>query len=550
MPFNGSGTYSLPAGNPVVTGTTISSSTHNSTMSDIATALTNCLAKDGQTTVTGNIRMGGFKLTNLANGSAATDSVTLQQLQAQTGVYVGTVGGTADVITLTPSPAITAYAAGQRFSFLSSGANTTNVTVNVSSLGAKAITKFGSTALVANDISAASVLLTIEYDGTQFQLLHFLTTGTSGNKVPLLNGANTWSAVQTHSAQVRWAKGADVASAGALTLGTDGNYFDITGTTTITSIGTLGVGTVVRLHFDGALTLTHHATDLILPGAANITTAAGDEFEFVEYATGDWRCTGYALASGKAIIVSGDVQSFTSNGTWTKPAGYATTSRVLVQGWGAGGSGANGGATDPGSGGGGGAYLERWFALSELGATETVTIGQGGAAPAVGNNGNAGGNTTLGSLFTAYGGGGGITNASGGAGGGGGGGEVAIGQNGNTTGSNVAGGALGGGYGGAAAASAKNNGGPATTLWGGGGGGNGPDTGGGGDGGTAYWGGGGGGGQDASVSADGAGGTSYFGGNGGAAGINGTVPGGGGGGASNGIAGAGANGKLIVTIFA
>lgn len=105
-----------------------------------------------------------------------------------------------------------------------------------------------------------------------------------------------------NSQQLELQKGADVASAGALTLGTDGNYFDITGTTTITSIGTLGIGTVVTLHFDGALTLTHNATDLVLPGGANITTAAGDEFTFVEYAAGDWRCIGYALASGESII--------------------------------------------------------------------------------------------------------------------------------------------------------------------------------------------------------------------------------------------------------
>jgi len=102
--------------------------------------------------------------------------------------------------------------------------------------------------------------------------------------------------------QVRWAKGADVASANALTLGTDGNYFDITGTTAITSIGTLGIGTLVCLHFDGILTFTHHGTDLILPGAANITTAAGDEAILIEYASGDWRCINYTKASGRATI--------------------------------------------------------------------------------------------------------------------------------------------------------------------------------------------------------------------------------------------------------
>ena len=112
--------------------------------------------------------------------------------------------------------------------------------------------------------------------------------------------ANTFTKTQT------WTKGSDVASVAALVLG-DGNYFDITGTTTITSVGTKGVGTTVKLHFDEILTLTHHATDLILPSAANIMTAAGDEFEFTEYAAGDWRCTGYALASGEAIVGTGEI---------------------------------------------------------------------------------------------------------------------------------------------------------------------------------------------------------------------------------------------------
>ena len=95
--------------------------------------------------------------------------------------------------------------------------------------------------------------------------------------------------------------GSDVASATALTLGT-GNIFDITGTTTITSIVTKGIGTSVILQFDGALTLTHHATDLILPSAANITTAAGDIAVFYEYATDDWRCVAYTRADGLALL--------------------------------------------------------------------------------------------------------------------------------------------------------------------------------------------------------------------------------------------------------
>ena len=79
-------------------------------------------------------------------------------------------------------------------------------------------------------------------------------------------------------------KGSDISSATSLTLGKDGNLFDVTGTTTITSIGTQGIGSYVVLHFDSALTFTHHSTNLILPGAANITTATGDIAVMYEYA--------------------------------------------------------------------------------------------------------------------------------------------------------------------------------------------------------------------------------------------------------------------------
>ena len=102
------------------------------------------------------------------------------------------------------------------------------------------------------------------------------------------------------------AQGADVASANDMTLGTDGNFFDITGTTTINTITTMGVGTFVTLQFDGALQLTHSA-DLFLPTAGNITTVAGDIAVFYEYATGDWRCVSYTRADGSAL------KSFTSS---------------------------------------------------------------------------------------------------------------------------------------------------------------------------------------------------------------------------------------------
>ena len=93
-------------------------------------------------------------------------------------------------------------------------------------------------------------------------------------------------------------KGSDIASASSIDIGAaTGQYVDITGTTTITALGTVAAGTVRVLQFDGALTLTHNATSLILPGGANITTAAGDVAVFVSEGSGNWRCTSYQPAS-------------------------------------------------------------------------------------------------------------------------------------------------------------------------------------------------------------------------------------------------------------
>jgi len=82
MSRNGSGTYSLPAGNPVVTGTTISSSWANNTMNDLAAALTDSVAADGQTPMTGNLDLNTHKIVNLVAGSVAGDAVEYAQFIA------------------------------------------------------------------------------------------------------------------------------------------------------------------------------------------------------------------------------------------------------------------------------------------------------------------------------------------------------------------------------------------------------------------------------------------------------------------------------------
>lgn len=180
-PYNGSGVFSpTSADNPVVPNTLIESTKFNNTITDIAAGLTTCITKDGQSVVSANIPFGGFKLTGIGAATARTDAASLATIQDGTGVYIATVGGTADVITLTASPAITSYVTGQKFSFIASGANTTNVTVAINGLTAKAITKNGSTALIAGDIPSGA-MIEIEYDGTRFQLPNLSTTAGSEN---------------------------------------------------------------------------------------------------------------------------------------------------------------------------------------------------------------------------------------------------------------------------------------------------------------------------------------------------------------------------------
>lgn len=188
MPRNGSGTYTLPAGNPVVPGTVISSSGWaNPTLNDIAAALTGSWALNGEAVPTANQSLGNFRLTNVGNAINRNEYAAYGQVQDGQPQWM-TVTGT-DTILGTIAPGPTGYTAGQTFRFVAVGANTTNaVTLNINSLGAKSVTKFGTIALSAGDIPNAAVV-EVTYDGTQFQASKVIPPRT-GYSVRGLLGAN------------------------------------------------------------------------------------------------------------------------------------------------------------------------------------------------------------------------------------------------------------------------------------------------------------------------------------------------------------------------
>jgi len=89
-----------------------------------------------------------------------------------------------------------------------------------------------------------------------------------------------------------------IASATTTDLSTvNDSYIAVSGTTTITGLGTVSAGIVKFLKFDGALTFTHNATSLILFGS-NITTAAGDIAVMRSEGSGNWRCLSFFPRAG------------------------------------------------------------------------------------------------------------------------------------------------------------------------------------------------------------------------------------------------------------
>ena len=177
MARDGSGTYTNPYPN-FVSGTVISSTETDTNNSQSATALTQSIAVDGQSVVTADLPLATHKFTGMKVGTAATDSLSLGQAQAEAFVWCGTATGSADAIVLTPSPPITAYAAGQRFVWMASSiTNTDATTVAISGLSAIALQDNGA-ALTAGQHAASKMFMGILNTTSTVQVMQVQISGT------------------------------------------------------------------------------------------------------------------------------------------------------------------------------------------------------------------------------------------------------------------------------------------------------------------------------------------------------------------------------------
>lgn len=124
-----------------------------------------------------------------------------------------------------------------------------------------------------------------------------------------LTGTDATKSSTPDSVAALWQRGTDIASAATLSLpASGGGVYNITGTTNISAISSAQGGRTLWLRFAGALTLTHNGTSFILPGAANITTVAGDMACFINEAAQDasgsnWRCFCYQRGDGSFVSI-------------------------------------------------------------------------------------------------------------------------------------------------------------------------------------------------------------------------------------------------------
>ena len=182
MSRNGSGTYTLPAGNPVVSGTTITTSWANTTLTDIASSLTGSVAADGQTPMTGALNMANNKVSAVTDPTLAQDAATKNYTDtaittATSGLgatYLAKANNLSDVANATTSRTnLIAAKSGANSDITSLTGLTTPLTVAQGGIGAATLT--ANNVLLGNGTSAPQ----------------FVAPSTSGNV--LTSNGTTWT---------------------------------------------------------------------------------------------------------------------------------------------------------------------------------------------------------------------------------------------------------------------------------------------------------------------------------------------------------------------
>jgi len=371
MAYDGNGTFlPLPAPTfPAVTGSVIYADYFNLNLGNIHSGLSAALPRDGQAAMTGNLRMAGFKVREVAPGTAAGDLVewgqwtdtflnaTYQVLNVPNlavdavGIRVPNLNWVTAYVTgvVTPMAADTATRSLRAGDAYTGEHDYTLATALVATKAAgTATTEAASTAFVQADfaqkfpgytapVMASSVELNYLVGVTspiQPQLSNQVAgpihaavakpVPAAADELGFTNSADAWAlskltfadlqawastfallrAGDTLEGALEGAPSVTLASAVTTDIGAaNSNTIVVTGVETITALGVAADGARRVVTFLGELTLSHDAVSLILPGAANLLTTAGDVAEFLSLGGGNWRCIGYQSAVSASATV-------------------------------------------------------------------------------------------------------------------------------------------------------------------------------------------------------------------------------------------------------
>lgn len=129
----------------------------------------------------------------VADATKSKHAVTAGQVVQQT-LTAFTTGGVSGELTLTPSPAISAYAAPLRYSIKFSQNSTGSDTINISGAGAKSLKQYSSTGAKVAAVFAANQYSDIVYDGTDWVLMDALPVTATQRRQGLRGAATNWKA--------------------------------------------------------------------------------------------------------------------------------------------------------------------------------------------------------------------------------------------------------------------------------------------------------------------------------------------------------------------
>lgn len=307
MGYSGGGDYTLPAGALVADGTSIDAADLNTPLQDIETSLNLALLRDGRVAMSGNLAMGSNKLTGLTDGSAATDSATLKQVQNGIVSHATSVAGTADAIQVSFSPATTTWTSKELIRWTSGGANTVTAPTISKDAGSttKTIKKGASAALAVGDTGASGYVCFGVYNGTDLLLLNPATENVTVAKDNTWTGANVFSGAVSLDSDIKITGGPLWTPGGRLTLetGVPVSSSDQTGKTTIYYAPYLHNGIEI---YDGTrwtrqffTELSQALSDTTKSPAAATTSSLYDMFVWND--SGTMRCTrGPAWSSSTA----------------------------------------------------------------------------------------------------------------------------------------------------------------------------------------------------------------------------------------------------------